>query len=94
MAGEEQPDWARMIHYPIPEAFGVPECRVGIFEFVPGQTPFAAQRARGLYEFERGDWTAAIHHLERALQIKPGDEEISRWLPALQRKAQATAPSN
>jgi len=91
LSGEEQPAWARPIHYPIPEAFGVEDVRVSIFEFVPGQTPFEAQRARGLYEFERGDLGAAIGHFEAALALNPGDTELPEWLTALRKKSGSEA---
>jgi len=85
IAGRARPDWLRPVHYPIPPAFGLAGERVHIFEFVPDQTPFAAYRSRGLYEFERGDYAAAIREFEAALALQP-DEEIRSWLPALRRQ--------
>ncbi len=85
LAGRARPDWLRPVHYPIPPAFGLAGEGVPIFEFVPHQTPFEALRARGIYEFERGDYTAAIREFEAALALQP-DQEIRSWLPALRRE--------
>jgi len=86
IAGEARPDWLRPVHYPIPPAFGLAGEQVRIFEFVPDQTPFAARRARGLYEFERGDYAAAVKEFEAALALQ-SDDEIRSWLPALRQNA-------
>lgn len=83
LSGDEQPDWVRPIHYPIPDIFGIRECRMDIVAIVPGQTPFEARRARGLYEFERGNHTAAIRCFEEALRLRPGDSELTGWVNAL-----------
>lgn len=86
LSGQEQPEWIRPIHYPIPQVFGVGNCRVDIVEVMPGQTPFAARRARGLFEFERGDYAAAIRQFEEALRLQPDAPEIADWVDALRRK--------
>jgi hypothetical protein len=83
--GQARPDWLRPVHYPIPSAFGLAGEQVHIFEFVPDQTPFAARRARGLYEFERGDYAAAVKEFEAALALQ-SDDEIRSWLPALRQR--------
>jgi hypothetical protein len=93
LSGENQPDWIRPIHYPIPAVFGVGNMRVDIVAFAPEQTPFEAKRARGLFEFERGDWAAAIRHFEAAMQIDASDPEIPRWLAALRKRVGAPPPS-
>jgi len=85
IAGRSRPDWLRPVHYPIPPAFGLAVEKVHIFEFVPEQTPFAALRARGLYEFERGDYAAAVKEFEAALALQR-DDEIRSWLAALKRR--------
>jgi hypothetical protein len=85
VAGQACPDWLRPVHYPIPAAFGLAGEQVHIFEFVPDQTPFGALRARGLYEFERGDYAAAINEFEAALALQ-NDDEIRAWLPALKQR--------
>jgi hypothetical protein len=98
LSGGEQPDWVRPIHYQIPEVFGVENCRVDIVEIVPGQAPFEARRARGIFEFERGDYPAAIRSFEEALQLDPHAPELEAWMEALRRKLQAhprpTAPES
>ena len=85
VAGQTCPDWLRPVHYPIPAAFGLAGEQVHIFEFVPDQTPFGALRARGLYEFERGDYAAAVNEFEAALALQ-NDDEIRAWLPALKQR--------
>jgi len=86
IAGQARPDWLRPVHYPIPSAFGLAGEQVHIFEFVPDQTPFAALRARGLYEFERGGYAAAVKEFEAALSLQ-SDDEILSWLSALRQHA-------
>jgi hypothetical protein len=91
IAGRARPDWLRPVHYPIPSAFGLEGSAVHIYEFVPEQTPFGAHRARGIYEFERGDYTAAVREFEAALALQ-NDREIGGWLPALRQRAGLTRP--
>jgi len=91
IAGRARPDWLRPVHYPIPPAFGLEGEAVHIFEFVPDETPFGAFRARGLYEFERGDYAAAVREFEAALALQD-DREIASWLPALRQRAAVTQP--
>jgi hypothetical protein len=84
--GHARPDWLRPIPYPIPEAFGLEDARVAIYEFLPGQSPFDALRARGIYHFEMGEHGAALACLEEAHGMRPEDEEVAGWVTALRQK--------
>ena len=81
----------RPVHYPIPSAFGLEASAVHIYEFVPEQTPFGAHRARGLYEFERGEYAAAVREFEAALALQD-DHEVAGWLPVLRQRAAVPRP--
>jgi len=91
IAGRARPDWLRPVHYPIPSAFGLEASAVHIYEFVPEQTPFGAHRARGLYEFERGEYAAAVREFEAALALQD-DHEVAGWLPVLRQRAAVPRP--
>lgn len=91
VAGRARPEWLRPVHYPIPSAFGLEGEAVHIFEFVPHHTPFQAYRARGIYEFERGDYASALREFEAALALKD-DREMEGWLPALRQRAAPSKP--
>jgi hypothetical protein len=86
LSGDSHPHWLRPIPYPIPEAFGLDDTQVAIFEFLPNQSPFDALRARGIYHFEMGEYERSMACLEEAHGMQPENTEVAGWVDALRRK--------
>lgn len=80
MRGQHQPTWLRPIVYSIPEAFGMPQERILIFEFRPGQTPAQAAFHWGIAAAQTGALSSALETLTEAQRLDPANTETRRWL--------------
>lgn len=80
LRGRSQPAWLRPVAYSIPEAFGMPQERIRIFEVRPGQTPAQATFHWGIYAAQTGALSSALETLTEARRLDPENPEIPRWL--------------